>query len=142
VRNLAVELRPTALDDFGLAAALERLSETFSERSGIATVVEAHLGNERLPAEVETALYRLVQEGLTNVVKHAAAGKVSVVLARRDDGVGVVVEDDGRGFAVEDVREDALGIVGMRERLALLDGTLTVESSRAGGTALVAFVPL
>jgi signal transduction histidine kinase len=142
VRSLAVELRPSALDDFGLAAALERLSETFSERSGIATVIEAHLGDKRLPAEVETVLYRLVQEALTNVVKHAAAGTVSIVLARRESGVRAVVEDDGRGFAARDVREGALGIVGMRERLALLGGTLTVESSRAGGTALVAFVPL
>jgi signal transduction histidine kinase len=142
VRSLAVELRPAALDDFGLAAALERLSETFSERSGIATAVEANLGGERLPAEVETALYRLVQEALTNVVKHAAAESVSVVLTRRDGGVGAIVEDDGRGFSAVDVREDALGIVGMRERLALLGGTLDLESSPGGGTALVAYIPL
>jgi signal transduction histidine kinase len=142
VRSLAVELRPTALDDFGLVAALERLTATFSERSGVATVVEANLGDERLPAEVETVLYRLVQEALTNVVKHAAAGNVSIVLTRRDGGVGAVVEDDGRGFAAGDVREDALGIAGMRERLVLLGGSLTVESSPARGTALVAYVPL
>jgi signal transduction histidine kinase len=142
VRSLAVELRPTALDDFGLVAALERLTATFSERSGVATVVEANLGDERLPAEVETVLYRLVQEALTNVVKHAAAGNVSIVLTRRDGGVGAVVEDDGRGFAAGDVRDDALGIAGMRERLVLLGGSLTVESSPAGGTALVAYVPL
>ncbi len=141
VRSLAVELRPTALDDFGLAAALERLTETFAERSGIATALEANLGDERLPPEVETALYRLVQEALTNVVKHAAAENVSVVVTRRGGGVGAVVEDDGRGFTEADVRDDALGIVGMRERLALLGGTLTFESSPGGGTALVAYIP-
>src|SRR5205085_1098182 len=142
VRSLAVELRPSALDDFGLAAALERLADTFAARTGITAAVEAAIGDARLPAEVETVLYRLVQEALTNVVKHAAAENVSIVLTRRDGGVGAVVEDDGRGFASDDVREGALGILGMRERLALLGGTLTVESSAAGGTALVAYVPL
>jgi signal transduction histidine kinase len=142
VRSLAVELRPSALDDFGLVPALERLARTFQERSGIRTAVEASLADERLPPEIETVLYRLVQEALTNVVKHAGAETVSVVLARRDDGVSAVVEDDGRGFAPEDVRSDALGLVGMRERLALLGGTLAVESTPATGTSLVAFVPL
>jgi signal transduction histidine kinase len=142
VRSLAVELRPSALDDFGLVPALERLVRTFQERSGIRTAVEASLADERLPPEIETVLYRLVQEALTNVVKHAGAGTVSVVLARRDGGVSAVVEDDGRGFAPDDVRSDALGLVGMRERLALLGGTLAVESTPATGTSLVAFVPL
>ncbi len=142
VRSLAVELRPSALDDFGLVPALERLAETFAERSGIATVVEANLADERLPAEVETVLYRLVQEALTNVVKHAAAANVSIVLTRRDGGVSTVVEDDGRGFATGEIRDDALGLVGMRERLALLGGTLMVESTPGEGTALVAYVPV
>src|SRR5690349_2389161 len=124
VRALSVELRPSALDDFGLVAALERLAATFAERSGVQTSVEAHLGEQRLPADVETALYRLAPEALTNVVKHAAATTVSVVLTRRDHGVSALIEDDGRGFASGDVREDSLGLVGMRERLALLGGTL------------------
>ncbi|HZQ64706.1 MAG TPA: GAF domain-containing sensor histidine kinase [Gaiellaceae bacterium] len=142
VRSLAVELRPSALDDFGLVPALERLTATFAERSGIRAAVQASLGEERLPPEVETVLYRLVQEALTNVVKHAGAGRVSIVLARREDGVSTVIEDDGRGFAPAEVREDALGLVGMRERLALVGGTLTVESAPLAGTSLVAFVPL
>jgi len=143
VRALAVELRPTALDDFGLVPALERLVGTFEERSGVRTEVQTSLvGGERLPSEIETALYRLVQEALTNVVKHAGAEHVSIVLGRRDGGVSVVVEDDGRGFTPADVREDALGLVGMRERLALLGGTLTVESTPAAGTSVVAYVPL
>jgi signal transduction histidine kinase len=83
-----------------------------------------------------------VQEALTNVVKHAGAERVTVLLTRRPDGVSAVVEDDGRGFDKSDIREDALGIVGMRERLALLDGTLTIESTPGGGAALVAYVPL
>jgi signal transduction histidine kinase len=82
-----------------------------------------------------------VQEALTNVVKHAEAKNVSVVVTRRAGGVGAVVEDDGRGFAEAGVRDDALGIVGMRERVALLGGTLTFESSPGGGTSLVAYIP-
>ena len=142
VRSLAVELRPSALDDFGLAAALDRLTDTFSERSGIAAAVEANLGHERLPADVETVLYRLVQEALTNVVKHAAAQNVSIVITRRDGGVSAIVEDDGQGFVAGDVRDDALGILGMQERLGLLGGTLAIESTAGGGTAIVAYVPL
>jgi len=142
VRRLAVELRPTALDDFGLVPALERLASTFAERSGIETSVEANLGEGRLPEEVETVLYRLAQEALTNVVKHAAATTVSIVLTRRDHGVSALVEDDGRGFAPAEVGDDSLGLVGMRERLGLLGGTLAVESTPGGGTALAAYVPL
>jgi signal transduction histidine kinase len=142
VRSLAVELRPSALDDFGLVPALERLAQTFAERSGIAAGVEANLGEERLPAETETVLYRLVQEALTNVIKHAAAARVSIVLTRRGGGVSAVIEDDGRGFSVDGVRDDALGLVGMRERIALLGGTLAVESAAGEGTALVAYLPI
>jgi two-component system, NarL family, sensor histidine kinase DevS len=141
VRALAVELRPTALDDFGLVAALERLGHTFEERSGVAATVEAHLDN-RLPPEVETTLYRLVQEALTNVVKHAGASHVSILITRREGGVSAVIEDDGQGFDPETVRADSLGLVGMRERLALLRGTLQVESSAGTGTTIVAFLPV
>ncbi|HEY3185706.1 MAG TPA: GAF domain-containing sensor histidine kinase [Gaiellaceae bacterium] len=142
VRRLAVELRPTALDDFGLVPALERLVSTFEERSGIRTVVQAGLGEERFPPEVETVLYRLVQEALTNVVKHAAAENVSVVLTRRGEGIGAIVEDDGQGFVPDETRDEALGLVGMRERIALVGGTLTVESTPGAGTAVSAHVPL
>jgi signal transduction histidine kinase len=142
VRSLAVELRPTALDDFGLVPALERLAGTFSERTGIQASVAATLGDARLPAETETVIYRLVQEALTNVVKHAAASEVGIVVTRRDGGVGAVVEDDGQGFAESDVRSDALGLLGMRERLALLGGTLAIESTPGRGTAVIAYLPL
>jgi signal transduction histidine kinase len=140
VRALAVELRPSSLDDFGLVPALERLTETLQERSGIEVALQAHLP-ERLASEVETVLYRFVQEALTNVAKHAQAKHVSVVATRRSDGVTVVVEDDGIGFDAERVRPDALGLVGMRERLALLRGNLTIEARTGGGTALIAHLP-
>jgi two-component system, NarL family, sensor histidine kinase DevS len=142
VRRLAVELRPKALDDFGLAAALERFAQTFSEATDMQVEVEAQLGQERLPPEVETTLYRIVQEALTNIVKHAEATRVSILLIRRPTTATVVIEDDGRGFDTDDVRDEGLGLVGMRERVELHDGRLTVESAPGSGTTLVAEVSL
>jgi signal transduction histidine kinase len=141
VRRLAVELRPKALDDFGLEPALERLAQGFAEQTGIAVDVEARL-DERLPGELETVLYRIVQEALTNVVKHAQAERVSIVVRRRGDRVAAVIEDDGRGFTPGEARAGGLGLLGMRERLALVDGTIVIESRPGAGTTLVAEVPL
>jgi signal transduction histidine kinase len=141
VRRLAVELRPTALDDFGLVPALQRLAALFSEQTGIGVDFESSLpGDERLPEAVETALYRIVQESLTNVVKHARARTVSILLARRDGTVTAVVEDDGTGFDPAANRKGGFGLVGMGERLALLGGRLEIESG-ATGTTIVAEVP-
>jgi signal transduction histidine kinase len=142
VRRLAVELRPSALDDFGLVPAVQRLTETFREQSGLEVQLETQLGDDRLPPESETTLYRVIQEAFTNVVKHAGASRVSVVV-RRQDGVALaVVEDDGRGFDPAQTREDALGLAGMRERVALAGGRLRIESSSGAGTTLVAEVPV
>jgi signal transduction histidine kinase len=141
VRRLAVELRPTALDDFGLVAALERLTASFAEQTGISVDFQTALADERLPEEVETALYRIVQESLTNVVKHARARRVSILLARKEGSVKAVVEDDGRGFDPAQAG-DGFGLVGMRERLALLGGRLEVESGADAGTTIAAEVPV
>ena len=141
-RRLAVELRPSALDDFGLVPALERLGDSFAESSGIKVDLQAGIGEARLPPEVETALYRIVQEALTNVAKHAEATHVSIVLSRRDCGVTVIIEDDGKGFGASGGRDDGLGLVGMKERVGLLGGRLAVESTEHAGTTIVAEVPL
>jgi signal transduction histidine kinase len=141
VRRLAVELRPSVLDDFGLEAALENLTSTFAEQTGIAIDLGAALGEQRFPGDVETALYRIVQESLTNVVKHAHAQRVSISLTRQEGSVKAVVEDDGQGF--DPAKADGgYGLVGMRERLALLGGRLRVESSPGAGTTIAADVPL
>jgi signal transduction histidine kinase len=142
VRRLAVELRPKALDDFGLLAALERLAEAFGGDSGIAIDVEANLDETRLPPEVETALYRIAQEALTNVAKHADADHVSLIVTRRDGAVTVVVEDNGRGFGAAGSDSAGLGLVGMKERVGLLGGRLAIESTEGSGTTIVAEVPL
>jgi len=141
VRRLAVELRPSALDDFGLVAALEHLTSSFGEQTGIAVDFGAALGDERLPSDVETALYRIVQESLTNVVKHARARRVSIALTKVEGSVTAVVEDDGQGF--DPAKTDGgYGLIGMGERLALLGGRLRIESNPSAGTTIAADVPL
>jgi signal transduction histidine kinase len=142
VRRLAVELRPAVLDDFGLVPALERLTDGFAEQSDVRVDFHSALGETRLPNEVETALYRVVQESLTNIVKHADARNISVSLARRESGVAAVIEDDGSGFDPRAARTDGVGLLGMRERLALIDGRLEIESRPGAGTTVVALVPL
>ena len=141
VRRLAVELRPKALDDFGLVPALERLVTTFAEQTGIETHLEARVRGARLPSEIETVLYRVVQEALTNIVKHARAEHVSVLLHARPGKVAVVIEDDGRGFSPDVLSADGIGLVGMRERVALVGGHLELETSEEGGTTIVVEVP-
>jgi PAS domain S-box-containing protein len=145
--DLAVELRPTALDDFGLGPALATYVARWSERTGVAAEFQSPgLDGDRLPPEVETTVYRVVQEALNNVAKHAEARRVSVILERRQDGVTALIEDDGRGFDPERAGSGqgrrALGLLGMRERVALVGGTLLVESEDGGGATLRASIPL
>jgi signal transduction histidine kinase len=143
VRRLAVELRPAALDDFGLVPALERLRDSVSEQSQISVDVQSDLDDrQRLPPETETSLYRIVQEALTNVLKHADATRVTVRLRLHERFVELVVQDDGGGFDPNVVRDGGLGLAGMRERVALLGGRMAVESSDGAGTMLRAEVPL
>jgi signal transduction histidine kinase len=142
VRRLTVELRPPALDDFGLAAALERLAGVVKDRSELDVDVNVSLHDASLPREHETALYRIVQEAVTNIVKHAEARHVSVVVAGGATSVRAVIEDDGKGFRLRDVREGAFGLTGMRERAQLLGGRLDVESAPGSGTTIVAELPL
>jgi signal transduction histidine kinase len=142
VRRLAVELRPAALDDFGLAPALERLVETHRAHDGVAIDIEVRLGEGRLPADVETTVYRIVQEALTNVVRHASAERISILVARKNDSVVAVIEDDGAGFDPDRVSADRLGLAGIRERVGLLGGRLRVEAAPGKGTTLAAEVPL
>lgn len=148
MRTLALQLRPPALDDLGLAAALANYVEQWSARTLIA--VDFHtIGMEaqRLPSLIETALYRLTLEALTNVLKHAQATNVSVIIEQRTDAVHMIVEDNGGGFDVEATRRDChaerhLGLIGMDERVVRLGGTLILESSRGNGTTVFVRIPL
>jgi signal transduction histidine kinase len=145
-RRVIAGLRPTALDDFGLGTAIHFEVETLRSE-GWPAVYEAELGEERLSPMIETALFRVAQEALTNVRKHAGRCRV-VVSLRRDDGqVRLTVRDWGRGFAVRGSQDGAgpgerIGLLGMRERVMLLAGTFAVESLPGAGTTVVAEVPL
>ncbi|MFW5942620.1 MAG: sensor histidine kinase [Chloroflexota bacterium] len=131
-----------ALDDLGLEAALQRYVQDWRERNGIeADLVVVGIGEQRLPAPVETALYRIIQEGLTNVARHAQAQTVSILLERRNDRVRAIIEDDGVGFdPTQAAGADRLGLYGMQERAELLGGALTIESAPGQGTSVFAEV--
>jgi PAS domain S-box-containing protein len=141
VHGLAVRLRPTSLDDIGLEAALEHLVAEWSSRTGVRADFYA-AGLERLPGEVETAVYRIVQEALTNVAKHAGATVVSVVVTRPDEFVSVVVEDNGTGFDPDAVPKGRLGLMGMRERVELVGGEIDIGSSPGAGTTIAVRIPV
>jgi PAS domain S-box len=138
VDQLVWQLRPTALDDLGLRAAIENYVHDWSSRLGIhASLHTSGLLDERLPADTETALYRIAQEALTNVAKHAQATSVEIILERRGSNVLLVIEDDGRGFEAQPKGSDrSFGLVGMRERAALVGATLEIESSPGAGTTI------
>lgn len=140
--DMALELRPTALDDLGLGAALEMLVRRWTERVGVP--VDFHCaasGTARYAPDIETTIYRVVQEALTNVVKHSDATRVSVVVEYTDGQLIAIVEDDGRGFEVEARNATGrLGLLGMYERIALVGGTLQLESSPGQGTTVRASV--
>jgi PAS domain S-box-containing protein len=138
VEHLVWELRPTALDDLGLSAALANYVRDWSRRVGIAAELHsAGLGDERLPSQVETALYRIAQEALTNIARHSQASRVDVVLGRRHDAVSLVVEDNGVGFDRDTTRAGGFGLLGMQERAALVGATLEIESSAGQGTTVL-----
>lgn len=145
MRSISHELRPTVLDDLGLVPALRFLGSRVSQRTGLDVRLEGDL-EERQAPRVETALYRIVQEALTNVAKHAGATMAVVKVERSDEWLRCSVEDDGAGFEpARRAREGSsagLGLLGIRERLANLGGTLTLESSPGRGTRLEAALPL
>ncbi len=143
VRRMAMDLRPAALDDLGLVPALQSYVQKFSDRWSTAVTLTVGGIKRRLPAHVELVLYRVVQEALTNVAKHAQAHSCRVRLYRRNGLVTLVISDDGCGFDVTGVQTSeaaGLGLFGMRERLALVRGTLEMQSG-VRGTTITARVP-
>jgi len=147
VNRLAWEIRPTALDDLGLQTAIQHFVETWSERLNLQFDLRLALNDRRLAPAVETALYRVLQEAITNIARHAGATRVGVLLEARDDEVRMIIEDNGRGFAPDDpVRAGTpaarLGLLGMRERLSLISGSLEIESAPGRGCTLFVKAPL
>ena len=144
VDHLVWQLRPTALDDLGLRAALANYVQDWAKRVGIPA--ELHMSgllDERLPPDAETTLYRIVQEALTNVARHSRATRVDVLLERQGDVVLLTVEDNGVGFEPDDADTTAggFGLLGMHERAALVGATLQIESAAGGGTTVLLRLP-
>lgn len=144
VRRLAFELRPTILDDLGLGAALSRLAQDVSSRHGLVVDLEAEALDElgRLGPNLESTVYRVVQEALTNVVRHSGAAECGVLVGRDGDRLRVIIEDDGSGFDLDGVRSGALGLRGMKERAALVGGAVRISSTPGAGTSVILEVPV
>jgi signal transduction histidine kinase len=137
---MALLLRPSMLDDLGLVPALEWQAREVSKRTGLWVEVEAGDVPESLPDEHKTCVYRVVQEALHNIVQHASARRVRVVVRRDRDRLAIAVEDDGRGF--DPARQKGMGLVGMEERVRHLDGTFEIRSRPGVGAALYIELPL
>ncbi len=147
VHNMAVRLRPSVLDDLGLAAAIRSYAKEFSENTGIKVEVSLMSMAMRLSPEMETVLYRVVQEALTNIARHAEAENCRVTLRRKDHVIQGVIEDDGRGFDPQAVlmseeKGHGLGLHGMKERIELVGGSLEFESRIDEGSTIFLEVPL
>lgn len=146
VRNLSLDLRPSILDDLGLVSALLWYSERQSERTGTDIRVAVDPLSSRLPQEIETTCFRIVQEALTNVARHSQARHVRIELCRRGNGLELTVRDDGSGFDVSAALArsssgGSMGLLGMQERAELVGGRLTVESAPAQGTTIKVLLP-
>ena len=147
IHDLALELRPAVLDDLGLVAALERYAHDYERKHGIRVDFHArNLDTKRLAPQEETALYRIAQEALTNVARHAQTLNVGLLLEERDESTVLIVVDDGQGFDAEALLHsgayaDRLGLLGMEERASLIGGRLTIESRPGAGTAVFVEVP-
>ncbi|MDL1916779.1 sensor histidine kinase [Anaerolineae bacterium CFX4] len=144
IRDISWRLRPRALDDLGLASAIRNYVQDYQRRHGIP--VEAVISGleGRLALEQETAVYRIVQEGLTNIARYAQANAVSLIVTRKAGRLKIIIEDDGVGFDPDEVarRRVSLGLHGIRERAALFGGTLTIESTPGQGTSLFIEMPV
>jgi len=140
VRDLSNLLRPSVLDDLGLLAALRALAEDFSTRAGIQVALDLAGASRRLPPDVELVIYRVVQEAITNVVRHAHASEARVRIAADEAQVNLVVEDNGRGAGVE--ASPHLGWLGMRERVTALGGELRIGEAVDGGVRVEARIPM
>jgi PAS domain S-box-containing protein len=147
VNRLAWEIRPNALDDLGLEIAIRHLVETWSERLNLRFELRLALNGRRLNPQVETTLYRVLQEAITNIARHANASRVAVLLEASEKEVSMIVEDNGRGFSAEETAPAGapskhLGLLGIRERLSLVSGGLEVESAPDRGCTLYIRAPL
>lgn len=144
IRRLAYQLHPSVLDDLGLKIALQSFVQDYRQWAHIPATFRAHDVPESIPQDIAACLYRLTQESLRNVARHAQASQVAVLLTGEKSGLRLSVTDDGKGFDVEMIQgnKQGLGLVGMQERVSYVNGTLTIDSQKEKGTEIVVWVPL
>ncbi|MBU1182197.1 MAG: PAS domain-containing protein, partial [Proteobacteria bacterium] len=143
VRNMAICLRPGVLDDLGLVDALEWYTSDFERRTGITCIFEHYYNIPVISETIATASYRITQEALTNVARHAGASKVDVILRFENGILTLIVSDNGKGFSMSELGEsEGLGVAGMRERAGLVGGMLRVQSAMENGAAILFSVPV
>lgn len=143
VRDLSMLLRPSMLDDLGLSPAINWQAREFSRRSGIPVDVAISGEVDGVPDEIRTCLYRVVQEALTNVARHAGATRIRLTMRRDGDEVSVAVEDDGTGFSMSRTRgTHGIGLVGLKERVTELSGTVKIDSAPGRGTRILVRIPV
>lgn len=143
VRRIIYDLRPMALDDLGLVPTLRKYLQTIEEYHSTTKINFSNLGLEtRLPAQYEVALFRLIQESVTNALKHSEAREIAVKLEITKNRVAAVIKDDGKGFNIKEKKAESFGIIGMRERVELLDGQLSIDSKIEKGTVIIIQIPL
>lgn len=147
IRELSFNLRPAMLDDLGLVPTLRWYLKRYKKRVNIAVDLEVSSLKERLPVNIETALYRIFQEALTNITRHASASRVQLTIRRRKAVVLVEIKDDGCGFEMERVfgqkaSTGGMGLLGMRERTVLLGGVFNLHSAPGAGTRISIEIPL
>jgi two-component system NarL family sensor kinase len=135
VRRVSHDLRPIQLDDLGLESALYSVANDFSERTGVTTDVRIQLPEQRLPDDIEITLYRITQEALTNIEKHAGADHVGLRIWLKDRFIWLEITDDGRGF-MPGKQEPGLGLMNMRERAELISGHFEMRSKPGSGTRI------
>jgi signal transduction histidine kinase len=141
-RRIASELRPSVLDDLGLAAAIEWQAQQFQARTGIVCDCDCSLETLELSEQQSTAVFRILQEALTNVLRHAQATRVDIKIRIEDGHFILAVSDNGKGITKAEKPEQQLGILGMRERAHLIGGELTINGGEGKGTAVIVRVPL
>jgi len=143
VRRIIYDLRPMVLDDLGLIPTLKRYLATIEEYNKVVKINFVHIGEDkRLPSKYEVALFRLIQESVQNALKHSKASEIVVKFEKRRESINVVVKDNGVGFNPEEKRSDSFGLIGMKERIVILEGVLSIDSSPLTGTTITMQIPL
>jgi signal transduction histidine kinase len=142
IHRMILDLRPSVLDDLGLTSAIRWVAETRLEPLGVDLTFAVTGQERRLKPEIETTLFRIGQEAISNIARHAEANSVSIALAFAEDHIGLEVEDNGQGFDLNRFPNGSFGLLGMKERTSLLDGTFAIDSNPGNGTRLAVTIPV